>query len=97
MPLLLSQSPSGLFACASLPRRPDSARFAPRMTDNGSTEQPDARHAADARLLGRVAAGDREQRQHRRLFQNVSDGFEQGGPGGGYRALQPAARNWPMT
>lgn len=29
------------------------------MTESGPTDQPDARHAADARLLGLVAAGDR--------------------------------------
>ena len=29
------------------------------MSDSSQTEEPDARHAADARLLGRVATGDR--------------------------------------
>lgn len=58
MPLLLSQS-SRYFACANPAQRPDSARATPRMSEPSLTEEPDARHAADARLLGRVASGDR--------------------------------------
>lgn len=59
MSLLLSLGQSQFFACSAessvrghLPR----LNF---MSDSGPTEQPDERHAVDALLLKRVAAGDR--------------------------------------
>lgn len=60
MSLLLSSHPFAFFAVSASATKAEPAPTRTRMTDSGITEQPDARHAIDARLLSRVAAGDRE-------------------------------------
>lgn len=59
MPLLLSLGHSQFFACSAEPRDRGRLPHPNPMSESGPTEQPDERHAVDALLLKRVAAGDR--------------------------------------
>jgi len=84
MPLLLSQSPRFL-ACANPARRAEPVHPSSRMSDSGPAELPDARHAADARLLGRVAEGDRA------AFSELYDRFSRPLYATAFRILNDAA------
>jgi RNA polymerase sigma-70 factor (ECF subfamily) len=59
MSLLLSTYPFALFPCPAPANNAEHVPTPTSMTEPGITEQPDARHAIDAHLLTRVAAGDR--------------------------------------
>ncbi|NBQ57059.1 MAG: sigma-70 family RNA polymerase sigma factor [Opitutaceae bacterium] len=58
MPLLLSSHLSGYISWTNQVHGLEPARVIPRMNTEQTADFSDARHAADARLLGLVAAGD---------------------------------------